>query len=158
MLPDRNTVISQSYFISGKEYLSQAVKMTYKKIISTSLPIALSNDELLLIVDESIANAMEHGNKWDARKRVEVSIERCYEGVRITIKDEGEGFDVNRIRLSEKTLSFRGNGITILKHYCECRWNPTGNIISIILPISGACDQVLSPPLILSVKNMRQER
>lgn len=46
-----------------------------------------------LSVRESIANAIEHGNKYDPHKNVEVHFKLTNESLSISIRDHGAGFD-----------------------------------------------------------------
>lgn len=55
---------------------------------------ALSREgRLRVAVGEALANAVEHGNGCDPGKRVRVTAEVGPAGVRVSVRDEGEGFD-----------------------------------------------------------------
>lgn len=68
-----------------------------------SLPIA-TNHHLLRIVQESITNALRHG---DARN-ITISLEYSPVSVVIEITDDGSGFDVDEIKKSPHQLGLRG--------------------------------------------------
>jgi serine/threonine-protein kinase RsbW len=88
-------------------------------------------DELFLIIDEALTNAMEHGNNWDPQKHVDVKILKTDDYLSISIEDEGQGFNINQYskKNSEPNLNPRGRGIQIIKHYCKPKWNNAGNKI-----------------------------
>ena len=46
-----------------------------------------------MAVRESVANAIEHGNKYDAHKPVDVRFTFGVDALRVTVRDYGEGFD-----------------------------------------------------------------
>jgi serine/threonine-protein kinase RsbW len=46
-----------------------------------------------MAVRESVANAVEHGNKYDPQKSVDVRFTIGVDALRVTIRDYGEGFD-----------------------------------------------------------------
>lgn len=64
-----------------------------------------------LAVREIIANAVVHGNRHDRRKKVFLTIAMTSERLEITISDQGDGFDLNRVPdpLSPDAL-MRGSG------------------------------------------------
>jgi serine/threonine-protein kinase RsbW len=79
--------------------------------------------EVELAFAEALSNAVEHGNRMDPEKWVQV---RCTcdpeEGVSIVVRDEGQGFDPNRVP-DATTLgsirSLRGRGILIMQSYMD---------------------------------------
>lgn len=58
-----------------------------------------------LAVREAMVNAVAHGNKYDAEKQVRLILESRADSLRITIVDQGEGFDLNRETLRMATIS-----------------------------------------------------
>ena len=46
-----------------------------------------------MAVRESVANAVEHGNKYDPTKTVDIRFTLGVEALRVSIRDHGEGFD-----------------------------------------------------------------
>ncbi|MGA1368438.1 MAG: ATP-binding protein [Blastocatellia bacterium] len=46
-----------------------------------------------MAVRESVANAVEHGNKYDSQKQVEITFVLAQEQLTISVRDHGEGFD-----------------------------------------------------------------
>jgi serine/threonine-protein kinase RsbW len=46
-----------------------------------------------MAVRESVANAVEHGNKYDPQKTVDVRFTIGVDALRVSVRDHGEGFD-----------------------------------------------------------------
>ena len=67
---------------------------------------------------EALANAIVHGNQEDPRKYVHVTC-RCEPGeVSIAVRDEGKGFDVNRVpdpTAPENVGLVHGRGIHVMR-------------------------------------------
>ena len=49
----------------------------------------------------------------------------------IAIEDQGEGFDIKKLKEYSGGLQIRGRGIFIIKHLCEPYWNEKGNMITL---------------------------
>jgi serine/threonine-protein kinase RsbW len=90
--------------------------------------------DLRVAIDEAIANAVIHGNANKPRKQIKV---RCYlhdhGTLEIRVKDEGPGFDANRIpdpTRHENLLSTHGRGIFLIRQYMDrVTFNRRGNEI-----------------------------
>ena len=75
-----------------------------------------------LAVRESVANAVKHGNKFDEEKQVEVVMTELAEGLEMTIRDHGEGFDVDEIpdpTNPENLLKVNGRGILFMRSFMD---------------------------------------
>ncbi len=87
-------------------------------------------DEVLFAVDmavrESVANAVKHGNKLDETKQVEITFENSTAGLKITVRDFGEGFAVEEIpdpTNPENLLKANGRGILFMRSFMdEVEW------------------------------------
>ncbi len=67
-----------------------------------------------LAVREAVANAIKHGNRQEADKRVEIDLELTDEELIIRVRDEGEGFDPHSVTdplAPENRLRPNGRGI-----------------------------------------------
>ena len=74
-------------------------------------------NEIALAVRECVINAVVHGNRSQARKKVHVHAELRGSGVEICIRDEGRGFDPRSIpdpRRPENLLRESGRGILMI--------------------------------------------
>jgi serine/threonine-protein kinase RsbW len=75
-----------------------------------------------LAVRESVANAVKHGNKFDEEKQVEVVLTDANEGLEMTVRDHGEGFDVGEIpdpTNPENLLKTSGRGILFMRSFMD---------------------------------------
>ena len=109
------------------------------KIRKGGITLALSKDELYLVIDEALTNAMEHGNGWDPAKKVSVRVSHNDATLDIFIEDEGRGFDYGGAGDSAsaiRNLKPRGRGIYIIRQFCAPSWNERGNIIALRFEIS----------------------
>ena len=95
------------------------------------VPEGVSDVEIAL--REAMANAIIHGNREDRRKHVHVTC-RCEPGeVSIVVKDEGEGFDINKVpdpTAPENIGSVHGRGIHVIRALMdEVRFDEGGAVI-----------------------------
>ena len=75
-----------------------------------------------LAVREAFINAIKHGNRMDAAKRVEVEFEQNGDAFRVRVRDEGPGFDWNRTidpLVPENVFRPSGRGIFFMKHFVD---------------------------------------
>ena len=75
-------------------------------------------DDIAIALTEAVSNAMIHGNKSDATKKIVVEISQKSDRMIMTVLDEGKGFDPNDVDnplLPENLLKENGRGIFILK-------------------------------------------
>ncbi len=93
------------------------------------------SDEVIFAIDlavrESVANAINHGNKFDEEKKVELSLAESPKGFEITVRDYGAGFKVEEIpdpTNPENLLKTNGRGILFMNSFMdEVEWsNPPG--------------------------------
>ena len=95
------------------------------------VPEGLSDVEIAL--REALANAIIHGNREDPRKHVHVTC-RCEPGeVSITVKDEGQGFEINKVAdpTAPENIGFvHGRGIYLMKAFMdEVRFEEGGVVV-----------------------------
>lgn len=83
-------------------------------------------DEALFAIDmavrEAVANAIKHGNKQDADKFVEVTYISLQKGLEVTVRDFGEGFEVEDVpdpTNPENLLKASGRGVLFMKTFME---------------------------------------
>jgi serine/threonine-protein kinase RsbW len=75
-------------------------------------------DNIAIAITEMVANAIFHGNKADAAKRVHVRFTLNEKDFIVSIRDEGKGFDPNSVAdplKPENLLKDRGRGIFIVR-------------------------------------------
>jgi serine/threonine-protein kinase RsbW len=92
---------------------------------------------LLLSITEATTNAIKHGNKSDKNKLVFIDVSCDNEFLTIKIKDQGEGFDPNKIpdpTHPENLLKDSGRGVYLMKIYMdEIKFNKTDEGMETIL-------------------------
>lgn len=79
-------------------------------------------DALMLTASEAVTNAMKHGNKMDASKKVVVTATVDENAVQISVEDEGEGFDPEALPDPldpANLLKASGRGVFLMKTYCN---------------------------------------
>ncbi|MFA5479537.1 MAG: ATP-binding protein [Candidatus Muiribacteriota bacterium] len=87
---------------------------------------------ITVAIDEALKNAIEHGNKNDAMKKVTLEYKLTNDTLSITVKDEGEGFDYNN--LPEVVADEdSGRGLLLIRNFMdEVNFNEKGNEINMI--------------------------
>jgi len=73
-------------------------------------------------VRECMVNAVVHGNRYNARKKVHVTIVRGADRLEIVIGDEGEGFDMNALPdplANENLLRHSGRGLLLIQAFMD---------------------------------------
>ena len=82
---------------------------------------------------EALANAIIHGNHENPRKHVHVRCRCKADEVSIAVKDEGRGFDINKMpdpTAPENTGSVHGRGIYLMKALMdEVRFEEGGVVV-----------------------------
>jgi anti-sigma regulatory factor (Ser/Thr protein kinase) len=125
-------------FPSLKDSRKGIVNTVIDNIQANGLSTKLTRDELYLVIDEAVTNAMEHGNKWDRGKMVSIAVTRQANQLVVSVSDEGAGFacvpSINACAETE-TLTLRGRGIKIIRQFCNPRWNDRGNRIDLIIDL-----------------------
>ena len=125
-------------FPSLKDSRKGIVNAVIENIQAKGLATRLSRDELYLIIDEAVTNAMEHGNKWDPEKMVSVSVTKNASHLNISVSDEGVGVvcvPSSNTCSETEALTLRGRGIKIKRQFCRPRWNDRGNRIELIIDL-----------------------
>jgi serine/threonine-protein kinase RsbW len=87
-------------------------------------------------LEEAIVNAIKHGNKLDASKRVRVEAEITPQQARIVIEDEGPGFNRRSVpdpRCDENLEKCCGRGILLIEAYMtQVYWSNQGRRLTMI--------------------------
>jgi serine/threonine-protein kinase RsbW len=77
---------------------------------------------ILMALREALANAIKHGNAQDRTKRVHLQMEITNRVLKIHIRDEGEGFDPERVDdplAPENRFKTSGRGIFYMKTFMD---------------------------------------
>ena len=113
------------------------VRGASQKVLSFLKP--LSPDEAFifdvrLCLEEALINAMKYGNRLQKELPVRLTVEVDEKKVRITIEDQGEGFDAGRLQdctKGDNLLKGGGRGIYLIHQLMdEVKYNSKGNCLS----------------------------
>lgn len=75
-----------------------------------------------MAVRECIVNALEHGNRGDAEKRIELSFLLQADRLVVQVQDEGTGFDLRVVpdpRTDENLLKSSGRGLFLVRTFMD---------------------------------------
>jgi serine/threonine-protein kinase RsbW len=88
-----------------------------------------------LALDEALANAIKHGHRGDARKRVDVRYRVGPAEVRVEVHDQGPGFDPARVPdplAADNLERASGRGLLLMRSYMTwVRHNERGNGVTL---------------------------
>ena len=86
-----------------------------------------------LALEETLMNAVKHGNDSDPSKVVRFDCKLSPKKVYVRVEDEGEGFDPHAVadpREPENQMVVSGRGVLLIQHFAtKVEWNDRGNII-----------------------------
>lgn len=86
-----------------------------------------------LAAEEALVNAAVHGNKLDPAKRVHVECHVSHDVVRLTVTDEGPGFDPEAVpdcTRAERLEFPSGRGVMLMRSFMtRVEYNPRGNSV-----------------------------
>lgn len=75
-----------------------------------------------MAVRESMVNAVVHGNRYNANKKVRFSVSKNSESLTVRIADEGEGFDFENLPdpcVGENLFRSSGRGIFLIRSFMD---------------------------------------
>jgi serine/threonine-protein kinase RsbW len=95
--------------------------------------------KIAMSVRESMVNAVVHGNRYNAHKKVHVKVSSAPGRLEIKIVDQGEGFDLTEIPdplAEENLLRNSGRGIFLMKAFMDevqvRRTEPLGTEVTLV--------------------------
>ena len=77
---------------------------------------------ILVALTEAVNNALQHGNKANPDKQIEVTFKVKSDTLYFTVKDEGKGFDFNNLADPTDPANIEkptGRGIFLIKHLAD---------------------------------------
>ncbi len=111
----------ESIFTSDKKVLTEIENIL--KSIQKKIPFGKDKfHNMLVATTEAVINAIQHGNKYNPKKKVKLSILVLNNVMQIVVEDEGEGFDPSLVqdpRTPENILKDHGRGILIIKELAD---------------------------------------
>ena len=93
--------------------------------VEAGAKIGLDEDacmDLGLAVREAMVNAVAHGNNYDAAKQVRFILDSRSDSLHITISDQGNGFDLNRVpdpTQGDNLLRGGGRGLLLIQTFVD---------------------------------------
>jgi serine/threonine-protein kinase RsbW len=100
--------------------------------------------QISMAVRESAVNAVLHGNNYSPDKKVTLAFERNAKDLIITIRDQGNGINLNSIPnplAPENLLKTSGRGIFLMRSFMdevEIRPSQTGTEVKLIKHVHGS--------------------
>jgi serine/threonine-protein kinase RsbW len=94
-------------------------------VLKVAREIGFDEDEqhaLGMAVRESMVNAVVHGNRYNARKKVHLSVLKSSDRVTVVIGDEGEGFEAHALPdplAEENLLRQSGRGLLLIQAFVD---------------------------------------
>jgi serine/threonine-protein kinase RsbW len=95
------------------------------KVLQAAESAGFGEDDLHQIgmaIRECMVNAVVHGNRYNARKKVSLGIQTTADRMTIIIRDEGEGFDMNSLPdplAEENLLRQSGRGLLLIQAFMD---------------------------------------
>ena len=92
---------------------------------------------IMLTLSEAATNAIVHGNQEDPSKKVIIDASTVAGSLKITVRDEGSGFDPDELEnplKEENLLNEGGRGVYLIEEYTdELSFNEKGNELTVDL-------------------------
>ncbi len=94
-------------------------------VVDAAAALGLDEDsrmDLGLAIREAMVNAVAHGNHYSPDKQVRLILERRADAVKVTIIDQGEGFDLNRVpdpTQGENLMRESGRGLLLMQAFVD---------------------------------------
>ena len=121
------------------ESKSSAVVDVCKQILSRLEEYNFDKDDIFavhLTFEEAFLNAVKHGNKMDATKKVKVDYSVDSDKVEISITDEGRGFEPEEVddpRFGAGLYEPGGRGLLLMNSYMDViKYNEQGNSVYMV--------------------------
>jgi serine/threonine-protein kinase RsbW len=120
----------------------ESVDQAESLVLAMAKRIGFGEDDensISMAIRESMVNAVAHGNKYNNRKRVQLTIEGHPDRLVVTIADEGDGFDEAAVAdplAAENLLKQSGRGLLLMRAFMdECQHSkrePHGTVVRMV--------------------------
>jgi serine/threonine-protein kinase RsbW len=103
----------------------ESVDTAEEAVLREAQELGFDEDDLHRIgmsVRECMVNAVVHGNRYNARKKVRLTVSRTADRLTVVIADEGEGFDLGSLPdplANENLLRHSGRGILLIQAFMD---------------------------------------
>jgi serine/threonine-protein kinase RsbW len=124
-------VTANGHHIVRIEFTSAFEMLDFVQVVSDHVSRSAGMDDeaahwISVAIRESVINAIKHGNRNDASKRVFVEFETVdstqQPQLTIRVRDEGDGFDPEAVAdplAPENMLKSSGRGIFLIRHFMD---------------------------------------
>lgn len=96
---------------------------------------------ILIALTEAVTNAIQHGNKYDPEKNINLQFVPNQKELVFTIKDQGRGFDFNNLPDPTEPDNIQkphGRGIYLMKHLADkVEFSDNGRAVELNFVISA---------------------
>jgi serine/threonine-protein kinase RsbW len=126
----------------------ESVDLAEEQVLREAREMGFDEDaqhEIGISLRECMVNAVVHGNRYNARKKVYFGVSRISEGLEILVGDEGEGFDIKDVPdpLAEGNLLRQsGRGVMMIRAFMDevelRRRQPNGTEIRMVKYLAKA--------------------
>ncbi len=102
-----------------------SVDVAEEAVLREAQELGFDEDEqhrIGMSVRECMVNAVVHGNRYNARKKVHLTVSRTADRLTIVIGDEGEGFDLSNLPdplANENLLRHSGRGLLLIQAFMD---------------------------------------
>ena len=103
----------------------ESVDQAEEIVVRAARSVGFDEDEqhqIGIAVRESMVNAVAHGNRYSARKKVHLVVSGGKAGIVIEIDDEGKGFDMDEVpdpREGDNILRQSGRGLLMIRAFMD---------------------------------------
>jgi serine/threonine-protein kinase RsbW len=96
---------------------------------------------ILVAVTEAVTNAIQHGNKYDPAKFIDVSYHTENARLCFTVKDEGQGFDFEKLpdpTSPENIEKTNGRGVFLMRNLADSiEFADNGKVVKLFFNLSA---------------------
>lgn len=125
-------------FPSLNENINGAIHFLTEAVRQSDLCGPAEVSSVVIALYEALSNAVVHGNRGDASKKVRVRAELDYDAVAFSVSDEGEGFVIEDVG-GKDAHAGGGRGIYLMNQFMdEVRFNAQGNEVTLIKRRKGS--------------------
>ncbi len=103
----------------------ESVDLAEEAVLKAATEVGFDEDDLHKIgmsVRECMVNAVVHGNRYNARKKVHFTLAQQPGQIAVTIGDEGDGFDRSKLPdplAEENLLRHSGRGLLLMQAFMD---------------------------------------
>ena len=130
--------VVDTYLESTLESVDGADEMVLKAAEEAGLPEEELH-KISMAVRETMVNAVVHGNRYNAHKRVHLEIARAADHLAVIVADEGDGFDLASLPdplADENLLHQSGRGLLLVRAFVDefqmRRLTPVGTEVRLV--------------------------